>query len=85
MEGTVWSSKCRTFNCSFPKKTFGKIWNELIRIDLKEKKFSRDLAKERKASNPCKKPSNPCKHTKQTLKWNDNIILLLPEISNSVQ
>ena len=48
MEENAWSSKCRTFKVSgsFPRGRPRKTWNELIRIDLKERKVGKDIAKD---------------------------------------
>ena len=46
---SAWSSKCRTFKVrgSLPRGRPRKIWNEVIRSDLKEREVSKDIAKDR--------------------------------------
>ena len=43
MKQSAWSSKCRAFivNGSLPRGRPRKIWNEVIRNDLKERKVSK--------------------------------------------
>ena len=47
MEDSGFSSKCRTFKISgsFPRRWPRKTWNEVVRVDLKERKFM-DIAKD---------------------------------------
>ena len=70
MEENVWSSKCRTFkvSSSFPRGRPRKTWIGVIKIDLKERKVDKDIAKDRNASKSHKKLSNLCQHGKQILK-----------------
>ena len=66
MEERACSSTCRNFKISgsFPRGRPRNTWSEVIRTDLKEKKVSKDIAKDKSAW----KPSNQCKHGKQKLK-----------------
>ena len=67
-QSSAWSSKCRTFKASdsFPRVQPRKTWNEAIRSDLKERKVSKDISKDRNAQ---KFFIKNIKHGKQTLKW----------------
>ena len=55
------------FGGSFPRGLPRKSWDEVIRIDLKERKVSKDTAKYKCLEVMHQKPSNSCKHGKQTL------------------
>ena len=69
-EESAWSSEYGTFkdSGSFPAGRPRATWNEVFRSNLKERKVSKDIAKDRNAWKTHKKPSNPCKHGKQTVK-----------------
>ena len=53
LEGNAWSSKCRAFKVSgnLPRVWQG-ICSKVIRSDLKERKFAKDVAKDKNAGLP---------------------------------
>ena len=57
-----WSSECRTLSICviFSQRWLWKTWNEVLRSYLKERKVSKDLAKNRNAWKSLIR--NPCKH-----------------------
>ena len=80
VDKSAWSSKYRNFKVSgsFPREWPRKIWNKVIRSNLKERKVNKNPGNFFQESSRLfltvihKKPSNTYKHGKQTLKWNDD-------------
>ena len=70
MGESAWSSAYRNFkdSGSFSRGRPRKTWSEVIREDLKERKASKDIDRQRYLDVFNKKPTNPCKHGKQMLK-----------------
>ena len=72
MQERVWSSKCRIFKISgsLPRGLQRETWNELIRSGLKERKVSKDTAREKNAYKSCIRnlTTHANMENKQTLK-----------------
>ena len=51
MEESAWSSTCKTCTVSgsFPRERSRKTWSEVIRSDLKERRVTKGIAKDRNA------------------------------------
>ena len=64
-EISAWSRNVESSEVSgsLPRAPIRKTRNEVIRSDLKERKVSKDIARQKRLS---KKPFNPCKHRNQT-------------------
>ena len=78
MEESAWSSKYKSSKVcgSFPNKWTGRIWYEVIWSDLKERKVSKDLAKDKSTWKSFKKPIQPMQTWEKDVKTNMMIILL---------
>ena len=63
MEESAWFRKCRISKVSgsFPRRGPRKTWNEVTRSDMKERKISKDLPKDKCLEVFSKKRSNLCK------------------------